>query len=74
MVNYRTFATLAATALFQWLVSIGLINLANPIVTKETLEAAITTALLILAAVFRKYAGQKLLFKKQPKPTEGGNP
>lgn len=70
MVNYRTFATLAATALFQWLVSQGIINLTNPLVTKETLEATITTGLLILAAVFRKYAGTAI-FKKKP-VIEGG--
>lgn len=71
MINYRTLTTLAATALFQWLVRIGLIDLTNPVVTKETLEAAITTALLILAAIFRKYAGQAI-FKKKPTTPQGG--
>lgn len=70
MVNYRTFATLIATAIFTWLTTHGIIDLTNPVVTKETLEAGIITILLILAAIFRKYAGQ-VIFKKKT-TVEGG--
>lgn len=66
MINYRTFTTLIATGLFKWLVSTGVIELTNQYITAETLEAAIITALLVLAAIFRKYAGQAILSTKKP--------
>lgn len=72
LVNYRTYITLIADWLFNLLVKYEIINLTNPVVSKEALETVITTILLILAAVFRKYAGKPIpLLQKKP-VAEGG--
>lgn len=65
IINYRTYTSLAATGLFEWLVSKGIITLSNPYINAETLESVIITGGLVLAGVFRKYAGEPL-FKKNP--------
>lgn len=64
MKGYRTFTSLLATGVFDWLVRIGIIDLTNPAVSKETLEGIIITLGLLAAAFFRKYAG-KPIFKKK---------
>lgn len=72
MLNYRTYTTLIAAGLFDWLVKLGVIDLTNPLITKETLEGIVLTLMLILAGLFKKYAGRRL-FTKKPQPiAEGG--
>lgn len=59
MQRNRSLAALAAAVIFQWLVSTGIVDLSNPIVTRETLEAGITTILLIAAALLQRCISNK---------------
>jgi len=69
LLNYRTLITLAAGAIFEWLTKMGIIVVGGATVfglqiTPETIESAIMTLILILAGVFRYFAGRKLFAKK----------
>lgn len=59
LINYRTLSTVIAGAIFNFLVSIGVVDIPS-----ETILAAVNTVILILAAIFRYYAGRKLFSKK----------
>jgi len=59
LLNLRTLITLAAAGLLEWLTSAGIVEFDS-----ATLESFIKTGLLLLAALFRVYAGQRLFGKK----------
>lgn len=69
LINYRTILTLLSGVIFEWLTRSGIIafaqvNLGGMTITKESIESAIMTLILIVAAIFRVYAGKKLFTKK----------
>lgn len=66
LTGFRTFITLFAGWLFDYLTRTGIIQLSSNQVTAEKIETAVMTFIFILAALFRFYANRKL-FSKKPK-------
>lgn len=66
LINFRTLITLLSAGILEWLTEIGIVEFDS-----TTIESAVKTFLLVLAAIFRIYAGRKM-FGKKPIVTEGG--
>ena len=71
LINYRGIINSIAGVIFNSLVGIGIID-----IPQESILAAINVLFLILAGLFRIYAGRKLFSKKPIAPPlpQGGTP
>jgi len=59
LINFRTFITLLSAGILEWLTSRGIVEFDS-----QTVESTIKTLLLVLAAIFRYYAGKKMFTYK----------
>ena len=63
LINYRGIITSIAGVIFNGLVGIGILD-----IPQEQILAAVNVLFMILAGLFRYYAGRKL-FSKKPTPS-----
>lgn len=64
LINFRTLITLLSAGILEWLTANGIVEFDS-----ATIESAVKTFLLVLAAIFRIYAGRKIFGRKTATPT-----